>query len=182
MKFRTLLAIATLLQVTLMNAQEKDPWTIYMTPSSVHELFAKYEGDYQMKITMDGLKEPALLKSSHKMILGGRFLALKQSGKMMGMDFESIYTIGYNTIDKTISMTTITNMGTGTLSLNGSWNENLKTATLYGKLTNPVSKKTINVRQTVEFKNGVLLIQSFDQEEGKAEKKTVEYKFVRERT
>lgn len=163
-----------------MNAQENDPWTVYMTPTSIHELFSKYEGEFQMEIEMNGLNEPVLISSSNKMILGGRFLELKQKGKMMGMDYESIYTIGYNTIDRTISMTTITNMGTGTLALEGKWNENTKTATLYGKLTNPTSKQYINVRQTIEFiDDNTILIQSFDQEEDKPEKKTVEYKFVR---
>ena len=133
-----------------------------------------------MEIEMNGLSEPILINSSHKMVLGGRFLELKQKGKMMGMDYESVYTIGYNTIDSTISMTTITNMGTGTLALNGEWNENTNTATLYGKLTNPVSKKTINIKQILEFiDNDTFVIQSFDQEEDKPEKKTVEYKFVR---
>lgn len=172
--------IILLIQSFTMSTQEKDSWTIYMTPSSIHELFAKYEGEFQMEIEMNGLNEPTPISSSHKMILGGRFLELKQKGKMMGMDYESIYTIGYNTIGNTVSMTTITNMGTGTLALQGEWNESTKTATLYGKLTNPVSKKSINVKQTIEFiDDNTILIQSFDQEEDKPEKKTVEYKFVR---
>ena len=172
--------IILLIQSFTRVAQEKDPCTVYMTPSSIHELFTKYEGEFQMEIEMNELNEPVLISSSHKMILGGRFLELKQNGKMMGMDYESIYTIGYNTIDSTISMTTITNMRTGTLALKGEWNENTKTATLYGKITNPVSKKTINVKQTLEFiDDNTILIQSFDQEENKPKKKTVEYKFVR---
>lgn len=163
-----------------MSAQEKDPWTVYMKPSSIHELFTKYEGEFQMEIEMNGLSEPVIISSSHKMILGGRFLELKQKGKLMGMDYKSIYTIGYNTIDSTISMTTITNMGTGTLALQGEWNEKTHTAILYGKVTNPVSKNTINVKQTLEFiDDNTILIKSFDQEENKPEKKTVEYKFGR---
>ena len=177
---KKLTLILLLIQSFTMSAQEKDPWSVYMTPTSVHDLFSKYEGEFQMEIEMNGLNEPVLIGSSHKMILGGRFLELKQKGKMMGMDYESIYTIGYNTIDSTISMTTITNMGTGTLALQGEWSENTKTATLNGKLTNPVSKQSINVRQTLEFiDDNTILIQSFDQEEDKPEKKTVEYKFVR---
>lgn len=172
--------ILFLFQSFIMNAQEKDPWTVYMTPSAIHELLSKYEGEFQMEIEMTGLKEPVIMNSSHKMILGGRFLELKQKGKMMGMDYESIYTIGYNTIDHTFSMTTITNMGTGTLALQGEWDEGTKTATLYGQLTNPVSKQTINVKQTVTFlDDNTLLIESFDKEGDNPEKKTVQYKFVR---
>lgn len=163
-----------------MNAQEKDPWTVYMTPSRMHEILSKYQGEFQMEVEMAGLSEPVMINSIHSMILGGRFLELKQNGKMMGMDYESIYTIGYNTIDDTFSMTTITNMGTGTLALQGKWNEETKTATLYGKLTNPVSRETINVKQTVTFLDAnTLLIESFDQEGDNPEKKTVQYKFIR---
>ncbi|HET8886397.1 MAG TPA: DUF1579 family protein [Salinimicrobium sp.] len=176
---RTVL-ILLLLQQFIVKAQEKDPWTVYMTPSTMHELLSTYEGEFQMEIEMDGLNEPMVISSTHKMILGGRFLELKQKGKMMGMDYESIYTIGYNTIDSTFTMTTITNMGTGTLTLQGKWNEKTKTATLYGKLTNPVSRKTIAVRQTLAFLDEqTILIQSYDQEGNNLEIKTVQYKFVR---
>ena len=174
--------IILLIQSFIMSAQEKDPWTVYMTPSSIHEILAQYQGDFQMEIEMNGLDEPVIMSSSHKMILGGRFLEMKQTGKMMGMDYESIYTIGFNTIDSTFSMTTITNMGTGTLALHGTWNEENKTATLYGKLTNPVSKQTINVKQTVQLVDkDTILIESYDQEGDQPEKKTVLYKFIRER-
>lgn len=163
-----------------MNAQETDPWTVYMTPSSVHEMLASYKGDFQLEIDMTGMDEPIIIGSTHSMILGDRFLELKQTGMMMGMDYESIYTIGFNTIDQTFSMTTITNMGTGTLSLQGSWDEDTKIATLYGELTNPVSKKTITIRQTISFLDeNTFLIESFDQEGDNEEMKTIAYKFVR---
>lgn len=177
---KKIIFIILLIQSFTMSAQEKDPWTVYMTPSSIHQLFEKYEGEFQMEIEMNGLNEPILISSSHKMILGGRFLELKQKGKMMGMDYESIYTIGYNTIDSTISMTTITNMGTGTLSLLGEWDEKTKTANLFGQLTNPVTKGIIKVRQTLTFlDNNTILIESYDTEGDKPEKKTVKYKFIR---
>lgn len=177
---KKVILLILLIQSFNMKAQSNDPWALYMTPSSIHELLSKYEGEFQMTIEMNGLNEPVLINSSHKMILGGRFLELKQKGKMMGMDYESIYTIGYNTIDSTFSMTTITNMGTGTLALQGEWSQEKVKATLHGKVTNPVSKQTINVRQTLEFIEGnTIHIQSFDQEGDKPEKKTVEYRFVR---
>lgn len=88
----------------------------------LHELLSKYEGNFQMEIDMDGLSEPVMMNSTHKMILGGRFLELRQKGAMIGMDYESVFTIGFNTIDQTFSMTTITNMGTGTPALQGKWN------------------------------------------------------------
>ncbi|MEC3880237.1 DUF1579 family protein [Parapedobacter sp. 10938] len=177
---RITLFIIFILQSFVVNAQEEDPWTVYMTPDSIHGFLSKYEGDFQMEMEMDGLDEPVKIGSTHKMILGGRFLTLQQVGKMMGMDYESIYTIGYNTIDHTMSMTTITNMGTGTLALQGKWDGNTQSATLYGTLTSPVSKQTIKVKQIVRFiDDDTLIIESFDKVGDNPEKKTLQYKFVR---
>lgn len=181
---KILLIISLVFNFTSMNAQNQDPWTEYMTPSSVHNLLADYTGDFKMEITMsmgEG-KEPSIVtvKSEHIMLLGGRFLEMKQKGTMMGMDYESILTMGFNNTDRIFALTTITNMGTGTLSLFGEWNEKSKSATLFGKLTNPVTKNTINVKQIVSFvDNDTILIESFDKEGDKPEKKTVEYKLIR---
>ncbi|NJL75268.1 MAG: DUF1579 domain-containing protein [Saprospiraceae bacterium] len=134
---RNLLFIITLiLSVTEMKAQNNDPWTVYMTPAEVHNLMEKMTGNFKMEITMSmgAGKEPNIISinSVHKMLLGGRFLEMKQQGTMMGMDYQSIMTLGFNTIDKKMSLTTITNMGTGTLSLVGVWNDKNKSASLSG--------------------------------------------------
>jgi hypothetical protein len=60
---------------------------------------------------------------------------------MMAMDYQAIMTNGFNNTDKRMALTTMTNMGTGTLSLFGEWNKESKSASLFGKLTNPVTKK-----------------------------------------
>lgn len=174
------ISLLLLLHTLLVNAQEQDPWTVYMTPAPIHELLSTYAGSFQMEIVMEGLNEPVVLNSSHRMLLGDRFLELKQNGEMMGMAYASIFTLGYNTIDQTFSMTTITNMGTGTLMLQGKWNEKTQSTTLYGKLTNPVSKQLINVKQIVRFlDDDTFVIESFDKEGDGPERKTVQYKFVR---
>ena len=181
---KKILFLTLIFSITIMNAQNQDPWTEYMTPSNVHTLFSKYVGDFKMEITMsmgEG-KEPSIItvQSEHKMLLGGRFLEMKQEGTMMGMEYKSILTIGFNNTDKKFALTTITNMGTGTLSLFGEWDEESKSATLFGELTNPVSKNTINIKQIISFiNNNTMLIESFDKEGENPEKKTVEYKLIR---
>ncbi len=167
-----------------MNAQNQDPWTEYMTPSSIHTLLAQYTGNFKMeiKMSMGEGKEPTIITvdSENNMLLGGRFLELKQKGTMMGMDYQSIMSMGFNNTDKKFTLITITNMGTGTLSLVGEWDEKSKSATVFGKLTNPVNKNTIDVKQVVSFlDNDTILIESFDKEGNKPEKKTVEYKLIR---
>lgn len=178
------LALIIFLMAASTNAQSQDPWHEYMTPSSIHTLFAQYTGSFKMEITMsmgEG-KSPSVItvNSEHIMLLGGRFLEMKQQGNMMGMDYQSIMTLGYNNTDKKMALTTITNMGTGTLSLFGEWNEKSKSATLFGQLTNPVTKNSINIKQVVTFiDNDTILIESHDREEDKSEKKTVQYKLIR---
>ena len=168
---------------TLSQAQNQDPWVEYMTPTEIHNMFSQYTGNFTMEMTVGiGSSQPTIftMDSSHQMLLGGRFLEMKQQGDIMGMDYQSITTLDFNTTDKQMALTTITNMGTGTLSMFGEWDEKTKSATLYGKLTNPVTKNTIKVKQIISFPDkDTILIESFDQEGDKPEVKTVQYKFIR---
>ena len=169
---------------TFLHAQDSNPWTVYMTPSKVHQRLSQFTGNFTMEIAMsiETGKEPTIIvvNSEHKMLLGGRFLEMKQQGVMIGMDYQSIMTIGFNNIDRQMSLTTITNMGTGTLSLIGEWEEQTKTANLFGQLTNPLTKDIIKVRQTLTFvDDNTILIESYDTEADQPEKKTIQYKLIR---
>jgi hypothetical protein len=176
--------IALLFSSAYLNAQNPDPWTEYMTPSSVHNLLSQYTGKFKMEITMSmGDRNEASIisiNSDHSMLLGGRFLELNQQGKMMTMDYQSIMTMGFNNTDKKFALTSITNMGTGTLSLFGDWDEKSRSATLFGQLSNPMTGNIIHVKQVVRFiDNNTILIESYDRENEKPEKKTVQYKLIR---
>ena len=181
-----LLSIILVFNCNYMNAQNQDPWTEYMTPSNIHTLISQYSGDFKMEISMSmgENKEPSVISvnSKHIMLLGGRFLEMKQEGNMMGMDYESLLTLGFNNIDKKMALTTITNMGTGTLSLFGDFDEKTKSANLIGQLTNPVTKNSITVKQVITFiDSDTILIESFDKEGDSPEKKTVQYKLIRKK-
>lgn len=183
---KILIILITLITSTTINAQEIDPWTKYMTPNDIHKMLEEYSGQFNMEISMwmtEG-KAPEIINvsSSHKMILGNRFLEMTQTGNMMGMDYQSVSTIGYNTINKSFSLTTLTNMGTGTLYLSGSWDENKKNVNLKGTITNPMDGKLINVRQQISFiDKDNLLIENFDTYEGQVEKKSIQYKLIRKK-
>lgn len=180
---KILFILALVFQSTFITAQNEDPWVEYMMPSSVHALLSQYTGSFTMEITMsmsDASPKTINVKSDHTMLLGGRFLEMKQQGTIMDMDYQSVMTIGFNNTDKKFSLTALTNSGTGTLSLSGQWNDQTKTATLFGQLTNPISKGVINVKQVVTFvDNNTILIESYDQEGDTPEKKTLQYKLVR---
>jgi hypothetical protein len=181
---RILIILITLLTTSNINAQTVDPWTKYMTPNEIHKVLGEYVGDFSMEISMwmtEG-KAPEIINvnSSHKMILGNRFLEMTQQGNMMGMDYESISTFGYNTIDENISLTTLTNMGTGTLYLKGVWDAKNRIAILKGQTKNPIDNKTIKVRQRITFiDKDNLLIENFDTYQGQKEKKSIQYKLTR---
>ncbi len=173
-----------LLIFTRTYAQKTDPWTEYMNPNEIHKMLVEYIGEFEMKISMwmgDG-KAPTVVnvKCVNKMILGDRFLELTQTGNMMGMDYQSVTTIGYNTINKLVNLTSITNMGTGTLYLTGSLDTKNRIAILDGKMINPIDRKTILVKQKLTFtdKNN-LLIENFDTYEGMESKKSIDYKLTR---
>jgi hypothetical protein len=155
-----------------------------MTPNDIHKMLEEYSGEFNMEISMwmtEG-KAPEIINvnSTHKMILGNRFLEMAQTGNMMGMDYSSLSTIGYNTINKSFSLTTLTNMGTGTLYLKGTWDAKSKIATVKGQITNPIDNKPIIVRQKISFiDKDNLLIENFDTYQGEKEKKSIQYKLVR---
>jgi hypothetical protein len=178
-----LLVLVTTLSLTA-QAQQKDPWLDYMTPNEVHQLFKTYTGDFDMEITMwpEEGKDPIKVKvaSAQQMILGGRFLELRQSGTMMGMDYQSTTTIGYNTVSKAVDLITINNMGTGILSLSGSWNPEIKEAVVSGQMISPGEKKVIKIRQVIHFPNkNTISIENYDQAEGQPARKTVAYTLTR---
>lgn len=180
----TLLLILAMIATVNLKAQETDPWTEYMMPSEVHSLLKEYTGEFDMEMTMwmsEG-QDPVTVKvkSTNKMILGGRFLEMTQSGNMMGMDYQAITTFGFNNSSKEMVAATSTNLGTGILFLSGGWDNSNKVASMIGYLVNPMDKKQIKIRQEVSFiDNNIILIENFDQNEGQSEKKSVEYKLTR---
>jgi len=164
-------------------SQTQDPWIIYNTPSEVHNMLGKYNGDFVLDVSMwmDTSTTPVVfnLLAVNRMILEGRFLEIAQSGNMGNEVYKGLTTIGYNTSSKEYDLITITNMGTGILTLTGK-GEDLKTANLTGEIFDPVKKKPIKVRQKISFIDpNNLLIENFDTYDGKKEKKTVEYRFKR---
>mgnify|MGYP005814731275 CR=1 FL=1 len=166
------------------SAQETDPWSVYITPSEVHQQLSKYVGDFEMEMTMwmNPGTEPMMVKvnSKHETILGGRFLEMTQSGNMMGMDYASVMTLGFNNTSKTFMLTTLTNMGTGILSLEGGWEKDKQIAVLKGQMTDPVNNGVINITQKITFiDDNTLLIENFDQSGDTPEQKSIQYKLIR---
>ncbi|RZJ63354.1 MAG: DUF1579 domain-containing protein [Flavobacterium sp.] len=98
-------------------------WQEYATPGDVHKLIATDVGSWNatMKMWSDPTKEPETSQASVeiKMIFGGRYQEARYKGKVMGMDFEGVGTMGFDNASKKVVSTWYDNMGTGIMYMKG---------------------------------------------------------------
>jgi hypothetical protein len=126
-------------------------WKAYMTPGEVHKMLSKSNGVWLEEVTMwmDPSAPPtkSKAKATNKMILGGRYQESKHIGTMDGMPFEGCSTLGYDNAKKVFQSTWIDNMGTGTMFMEGTWDEATKTIHFKGKCVEPMSGQDMMVRE-----------------------------------
>ncbi len=130
-------------------------WQDYMTPGDVHKMIARCDGTWNEDVTF--WMQPGAPATNSKatavntMILGGRYQQSTISGNMMGMSFEGFSLLGYDNTKKVFTSTWLDNMGTGTLTLEGTWDDVTKTITFKGLEFDPMSGKDINVKETIQL-------------------------------
>jgi len=126
-------------------------WQAYMTPGDVHKMIAKSNGTWDADVTtwMDPSKPPVKSKATtvNKMILGGRYQQSTNTGNMMGMPFEGISTLAYDNGKKMLISNWIDNMGTGMMTMEGTWDSTTHTSNLKGKMYEPILGKEIDCRE-----------------------------------
>lgn len=127
-------------------------WMAYMTPSEVHTMIAKDDGEWNEEITLWMAPGAPPTKSTatvtNKMIMGGRYQESKHTGSFMGMPFEGYALTGYDNSKKAFVSSWVDNMGTGIMFMEGKWDEKTKTIHFTGKTTDPSTGKDIPVRET----------------------------------
>ena len=130
-------------------------WTAYMTPSDVHKMIAKADGDWNTSLTMwmDPKGKPVTSTGTctNKMVMGGRYQESTFSGNFMNMPMEGKGTLGYDNTKKIFQSTWIDNFGTGIMVVSGTWDDATKTMNLSGVQTDPMSGKDIKVRETFKI-------------------------------
>ncbi len=130
-------------------------WQDYMTPGDVHKMIAKYDGKWKEQVTMwmqPGAPPTTNMATAvNEMIMGGRYLQSKTTGDMHGMPFEGLSLLGYDNIKKVFTSTWIDNFGTGTMTLEGTWNASNKTINFNGKMMDPMSGKENSVKETLQL-------------------------------
>jgi len=159
-------------------------WQEYMTPGDMHKMLAASNGKWTAEITswMDE-KAPAQKSTAvveNKMVLGGRYQQMTCTGLMMGMPFEGVGMTGYDNSKKMFVNTWQDNMGTGIMTMEGTYDEATKTTTMKGKCADPITGTTTEMRETfkiIDDKNQ--LMEMYSTPEGGKEYKNMEMKLVR---
>lgn len=148
----TVLFVSTQSYLFAQTEAEQRAWMNYMTPSSVHEMISKSDGDWTGETTMwmtpDAPPIKSTTTSSNKMILGGRYQYSTHTGSMFGMPFEGINILAYDNAKKIFKSTWLDNFGTGLMNLEGTWDEATKTINLRGTAVDPMTGKDNDVRET----------------------------------
>jgi len=155
-------------------------WQDYMTPGDMHKMIASWDGKWKQEVSMwmkpDAPPQTSTSTSENKMILGGRYQQSIHKGSMNGMPFEGMSTLAYDNGKKIFISTWIDNMGTGMMTVEGSWDAATKSLNMKGKCVDPTTGKDMDVREVlkvVDDKNQVM--EMYMTENGK-EFKTMEIK------
>ena len=187
-KLTALICMCTFLLANRSNAQteaEMKAWQTYMTPGEVHKMLAAGDGEWNEEITMWVAPGAPLTKTmataKAEMIMGGRYQLSKVTGSMMGMPFEGMLLMGYDNAKKVFTSTYVDNFGTGTTTMDGTWDDKTKSISFKGKSLDPMTGKDMMMKQVMKFiDNDTQSIEIFDNKTGK-DAKTVEIKMTRKK-
>ena len=127
-------------------------WQNYMAVTDVQKMMASWNGTWTGDISMWEKPGAAPQKTKavtvNKMILGGRYQVSTSTATMMGMPFEGQNTLAYDNAKKIFISSWIDNMGTGMLTMKGTWDTATKTINFSGSMVDPSTGNEINERQT----------------------------------
>lgn len=156
----------------------------YSTPGNIHKMLARSAGDWTVTVTMWMQPGAQPISSTatctNEMILGGRYLQSKNSGSFMGQPFEGIAITGYDNAKKMFVSSWIDNMGTGILTMTGSWDDADKSIKYSGKEVDPMSGKDIPIREVWRFvDDNTQIMEMYSQMGSNEEFKNMEVKYVR---
>jgi hypothetical protein len=166
---------------------ETDPmakWQRYMTPGEMHRMMAKWDGNWNVEITMwmdtSTAAQSATGKVENKMIMNGLYQISKYSGDIMGMPFEGQGTTGFDNHRGLFETTWIDNMGSGIIKLEGFWNGANKTINLKGRMVDPSTATIKSIRQTIKIiDDNTQIMEMFTREPDGKEFKTMQIKYTR---
>ncbi|BDQ02546.1 DUF1579 domain-containing protein [Ignavibacterium sp.] len=167
-----------------MNSDEQMKiWMDYMTPGSMHEMMAKYVGEWKMvsKMWMEPNAEPVVSEGTvnAEMILGGRFLKMVAKFPMMGMQTEGWSLEAYDNGKKEFINIWIDNMGTGVAISTGKFDDATKSIIYNGKMYDPLAGKDVEFKSVSKMvSDNEMVFEMFGNFDGK-EVKMMEINYTR---
>ncbi len=163
-------------------------WQTYMMPGNVHKMIASWSGKWNGEVTMwmapGAPPQTSKSEAVNKMAMGGRYQISNHTGNMMGMPFEGMSTLAYDNAKKAFISTWIDNMGTGIMTLEGTWDDATKTINFMGKTVDPSdgTGKEVAVRETFKvMDNDHQMMEMYTTAADGSEFKTMEIKFSRKK-
>jgi hypothetical protein len=134
------------------------------TPGPEHAKLAAWAGEWitHSKMWMSPDAQPMETPpGTHKaeMILGGRFLQMKETGDMMGMPMEGMGIMGYDNFRQVYQMIWIDNTSTPFYFATGTADASGKIITLLGKADDPVKgERNKDMKWVCRFENDTKII------------------------
>lgn len=159
-------------------------WEDFMTPGKMHEMIAKWDGNWTTEATMwmspDAQPMTSKGTCTNKMILGGRYQQSNHKSMMMGQPFEGMGIFGYDNAKKVFFSSWIDNMGTGVMYLEGTYIQSSGVFNFSGKCSDPMTGQDMNVREVYKVldANNHLMTMYMPGPSGR-EFKTMEIRFTR---
>jgi len=130
-------------------------WMAYATPGEPHKMLAKMDGQWtgDIKMWMSPDRPPTTTTglATYKTIMGGRYQESVHKSNMMGQAFEGRSTTAYDNAKKVFISTWIDNMGTGLMTMEGTWDDATKTITYKGKMICPANGQECDMREVYKI-------------------------------
>ena len=157
----------------------------YMTPGDMQKMLASMSGDWTGDITMWMSPGAPPAKNtgfcSNKMIMGGRYMLQENKGSWGGMPYEGASTIGFDNAKKIFVSSSVDNMGTGMMNLEGPYDSSAKAIILKGKEIDPMTGKEFAVREVLKITDADnQMMEMYATQDGK-EYKNMEIKYTRKK-
>jgi hypothetical protein len=157
----------------------------YGTPGDVQKMMAKWDGNWdgEVKMWMDPAAPPAVMnvKMVNKMVMNGLYQQSNSTGSFGGMPFNGLSTTGYDNHRKMFVSTWIDNMGSGIVYMEGAWDDATKAMNLKGKMTDPMSKQQVDIREVMKIvDDNTQVMEQYITHDGK-ETKSMEITFKRKK-
>ena len=145
----------------------------YAKPGEEHKMLAsktgKWTGKHKYWMEPGGPAMESVVHSEYAMLMD-RFLVDTTKGDMMGMPFEGHGMTGYDNLTKKWVATWVDNMGTGIMTMEGTYDAASKTTTMTGNMADPMAGKPTPMKmilKDVDADNYVMEMHCTNPKDGK---------------